>query len=357
MLDLGQLRDQLSAMQQPLLSLYLHVDNARPGNQSAPPAWKIERKNALNDLADEVRRLDRRSQWDQIQKQVGEFFRGYSPSGRALVIFADGETLITYELPVALTSQAHFGVPLSLPLLWAADEYEPYLIVQVDSEQARFINAYLGDANVTGQMRLELDAYDFRQKRMMPALNSTQATGGTDHDAYDRTIQAHVQRFYSDVIAEVRRQLAAMGERRVILSGDEQAAHALHDQMTAAERKPVIGIAPAPLALGEGEVLARVQDTALAYEREQEHELVQVIVNAARAGGRGALGPEAVIEALTQNRVELLVLPYPPRANDIADDLKQRAFAQGTPIELVHGGPADALEDAGGVGARLYYAV
>ncbi len=357
MLDLAQLRDQLGSMQEPLLSLYLHVDNARPENQSDNPAWKIERKNALSGLADEVNRLDQQDRWDAIEGQVEAFFQGYTPAGRSLVIFADGDTILTYELPVVLTSQANFGEALTLPLLWATDEYEPYLIVQVDSEQARFINAYLGDANTTGEMRLEIDDYDFRQKKMMPALNSTQASGGNDRDKFDKTVQAHVQRFYNDVIAEVRRLLSEMDERRVILSGDEQAAHALHEQMSEADRQPIIGIAPAPLSLSEGDVMARVLDTALAHERDQENELVQIIVNAANAGGRGAVGPEAVIEALVQNRVELLVLPYPPRADDIANDLKQQAFERGTPIELVHGTPADTLEEAGGVGARLYYTV
>ena len=356
MLDHTQLRDRLGAMQKPLLSLYLHVDNARRENQAETPAWKIEQKNALREVSADVQRLDRVDQWEQIEKQMDTFFLDYLPTGRSLVVFADGEHIYTYELPFKLASQAHFGEALTLPLLWVIDEYEPYLIVQVDSEQARFIKAYLGEAEAAGEMQLQIDDYDFRQKRMMPALNSTQATGGTDRDGHDKTVQAHVQRFYNDVIAEIRRLQAEMGKRRVIISGDEQAAHALHDQMSQAGRQAVVGVAAAPLSLNDGEVLGRLLDMALTYEREQENALVHEIINAARAGGRGAVGAADVIEALTQSRVELLVLPYPPREDNLANDLIQQAFEAGTPIELVHGAPADALEDAGGVGAKLYYA-
>jgi hypothetical protein len=63
-----------------------------------------------------------------------------------------------------------------------------------------------------------------------------------------------------------------------------------------------------------------------------------------------------VILAIIEQRVELLVMPYPPRENDLANNLKQRAFDNGVEIELVHGDPADMLEEAGGVAARLYYA-
>lgn len=357
MLELTQLRNTLNEIKTPMLSLYLYVDNARPENQSETPAWKIEHKNALSSLGDDIHRLEQLNQWAAIEQQLEAFFLDYTPSGRTLVLFADGQTLYHYELPIMLKSQANFGEPLTLPLLWATDEYEPYLIVQVDSEQARFINAYLGNAAPAGEMRLEVDEYDFGQKTLMPALNSTQPNGGNDQDSYDKTIQAHVQRFYNEVIEEIRRLATMNGAQNVIISGDEKAAHMLYEQMSQADRGRVAGVTPAPLSLSDDAVLTRLLDTALAYERDQENELIGEIVNAAKSGGRAALGAADVIEALIQNRVELLVLPYPPRTDDIANNLKAQAFERGTPIELVHGSPADKLEDEGGVGARLYYAV
>ena len=66
------------------------------------------------------------------------------PTGKTLVLFADVDQVHTHELPLPIESQYHYGEPLLTPLLWALDEYKRYLIVQVDSERARFTSAYLG---------------------------------------------------------------------------------------------------------------------------------------------------------------------------------------------------------------------
>jgi hypothetical protein len=355
MLTLTDLREMLAQMDRPLMSLYLHVDNARLENQSENPAWRIELKNEMRRLADSITTAEERATWDVIENRLQTFFATYQPASRSLVIFTDGEHFQQIDLPVPLTSQSGFGEPHVLPLLWVLDEYERYLIVQVDRENARFISAYLGTAQGAGEMQLEIDDYDFRQKRMMPAGNSTQASGGRDHDAYDATVDAHVKRFYRDVIERIRQLQQTLKSRRVIISGDEQAAHALAEQMSEAQRASVVGVAPAPLNLPEGEVLERVLETALAYERQYETELVQTIINDAHSGGRGAVGADDVIEALIQSRMEMLVLPYPPTDDGIANDLKARAFEAGVNIELVHGAPAAMLAREGGVCARLYY--
>jgi len=344
-------------MKRPMLSLYLHVDNARPENQSDTPAWKIELKNAMRDQEDDVMYAENRERWHRIQNRVTDFFTDYFPAGRSLVLLTDGEQLEHYELPIPLGSDVRFGEPYLLPLIWALDEYERYLILQVDREQARFISGYLGSANNAGEMRLDLESYDFRQKQIMPAQNSTQANGGNDIDRYDKMIDEHVKRFYSDVVNQLRTLQQEMNTRRVILSGDEKSAHMLMEQIPEADRKYIVGIAPAPLSYSEGDVLDRVLETAITYERNHEDRLVNQVINDAKAGGRGALGVDDVIEALINQQVEMLLLPYPPRADDIADDLKQRAFDQGVEIELVHGQPADTLTEAGGVAARLYYSL
>lgn len=331
------------------------MDNARRENQSENPAWQIERKNHMRQVREGLFQTDKIERFETIEQQVDTFFAEYQPASRSLVVLADGEALVVYELPIPMASQVYFGEPNTVPLLWVMDEYEPYLIVQVDNEQVRFISAYLGSADTNAEMKLEIDDYDFRERLITPAGNTKRAGGGRDR--YNAMINAHVKRFYGDVIDEMKSLQEELRTRRVILSGNERAAHALLDEISPADRKRIVGVVAAPMTLTAGEVLARVLSTALDYERAQEHELVQTIINEARAGGRGALGPEAVIEAIVNQQAEMLVLPYPPRDGDIADDLKQRAFQHGVEIELVHGEPADMLQAAGGAAARLYYAV
>jgi hypothetical protein len=180
------------------------------------------------------------------------------------------------------------------------------------------------------------------------------ASGGSNRDQYDHMIDAHRQRFYRDVVAHTQDLLKKLGNPRVMLSGDEKAAHELHDEMP--DTFEIAGIAPASMNLNEDDVLAHVMEEALSYERDIEMDMVNDVIELAKSGGRGALGHADVIQALVEQRVETLLLTYPPENTDIANSLKLQAFKADTEIELVHGDPAEKLEGEGGVAAKLYYA-
>ncbi|MEL6271455.1 MAG: VLRF1 family aeRF1-type release factor [Chloroflexota bacterium] len=359
MITTQHIKDTLAQLNEHVFSLYLYIDNARQENQADTPAWRIELKNALQSAPEAVIEADVKREWAATRQRVEAYFENFRPNGKTLVMFADAEQVHTHELPIALESASQFGKPLLTPLLWAIDEFERYLIVQVDTEKARFTSAYLGTASAEGDMQMEIDDYDFRQRTLMP-VNINQdgggapASGGSNRDAYDSLIAAHRKRFYLDVVEHMRGLLDELGNPRVILSGDEKAAHELHDELP--ESFEVAGIAPASMNLSDGDVLEAVIDEALDYERDQEMELVNDVINMAKSGGRGATGHAAVVQALIEQRVEMLLLPYPPQDDDLANELKLKAFEHGATIELVHGDPADKLHAEGGVAAKLYYA-
>lgn len=359
MITTQHIKEILAQLNKRVFSLYLYVDNARQENQADTPAWKIELKNAFQQASESIIEVAVKQEWQQVRKNVEAYFEHYQPTGKSLVMFADTEQVHTHELPIPLASTSRFGQPLLMPLLWAIDEFERYLIVQVDTEKARFISAYLGSANMEGDMQMEIEDYDFRQRTLMPVnINQSDggapASGGSNRDAYDSLIDAHRQRFYRDVAEHMRGLLADMGNPRVILSGDEKAAHELHDELP--ETFEIAGIAPASMRLGDGAVLDAVIDEVIDYERDQEMDLVNEVIDLAKSGGRGALGHAAVVQALIEQRVDTLLLPYPPQDDDFANDLKLKAFEHGATIELVHGDPANRLHAEGGVAAKLYYA-
>lgn len=359
MIDLKHVQEMIDQLDEHVFSLYLHTDNARPENQAERPAWKIEAKNALNHADENTTTTEQRDKFKQIRDRVEDFFADFMPTGKTLVLFADVNQVHTHELPLPIESQHHYGEPLLTPLLWALDEYKRYLIIQVDSERARFTSAYLGGANAEGDMEIELDAYDFRERKLMatrsPATEGRQP-GGNNRDHFDDIMDAHRKRFYRDVTDQVRDLTHTMGGPRLIISGDDKAAHYFKDQLPDDLLSKLAGITPAPFYESDTDVLDEVMDTALSYEREKEEALVEEVINLAKSGGRGALGHADVVKALMEQRVETLILPYPPTDRDLANELKLKAFRAGTTIELVHGLPATKLESEGGVGARLYYA-
>ena len=145
--------------------------------------------------------------------------------------------------------------------------------------------------------------------------------------------------------------------RRIILAGDEQAAHAVRDFLPETASSSVVAVLPIPMRYNPKEILDHVTPAALEFERQDEMKLVNQVIDMAKAGGRAALGRKAVLAALNQHRVELLVAPWPPADAEKTADIALRAFASGAQIELVHGDAAERLNREGGLAAQLYYAL
>lgn len=357
MIDLDHLKQLVSEVDGNVLSLYLHVDPGYQENQADIPAWQIWLKNALRDiengLADEEK-----PRWQAIQKRLDDYLTGYQPGGKTLVLILGEDIEHIHELPVALDNAASYGEPLLVPLLWAIDEYERYLIVLVDKEQARFISAYLGYAFTDGQMTIDIDDYDFRQKTLMPASDGSRALReGSNRDRFEDTLEAHHRRFYKQIADETRRLAEEIDTDRIVLGGSEQAAHALQEELHESVAKLVIGILSIPMATRDSDVAEHIRQKAEAFERHNEMQLVEDVIGLARSEGRGALGLKDVQRALDMQQVELLILPFPMEDEALAKELSLKALEANSHVELVHGDAAERLRQEGDVAARLYYAI
>jgi hypothetical protein len=360
MLTLSDVKELLHQGEgQDILSLYLHVDNAVRENQAANPAWRISLKKNLRSLDDEVTE-EGRAIWEAIREQAEEFFQHYAPSGKGVVAFFGPDWEQVHPLPVPVENAAAYGRPLVGPLLRALDEYQAYLVLMVDQEEAHFYESYLGQAEFRDSIEIDLDEYDFGEKSGMPPTSAKLAASGTmqtnNREAFEDMIDAHRMRFYRDV-AEHLRLLAEQDDiDRIILGGDEQAANTVRKQLPDALRHKVVDVVSIPRHFSTHEVFEHVQPLAVEYERDEEIRAVDEVINAARAGGRAVLGPEAVATALDRQQVAALILAWPPEQTDGANDLAYRALSLNSAIEIVHDAAADKLrKEASGVAARLYY--
>jgi hypothetical protein len=340
----------------PLLSLYLNVDAANPENQSATPEWMIWLKNSLRDIEATVTD-DQKTDWTSIRQSVEAFVADYRDGGKSLILFAGREGLDNFTLPITVENQSYFGEPFVVPLYWALDEYEPYLVALVDQQQARFLVAHLGSGNEDARMEIDLDEYDFREKTLSPATSyGKQLNQGSNRDAFEATIDDHRTRFYRAVADEIQMLCERHEADRIVLGGGD-AAHAVRNLMSDTLVEKVVDVLPIPMRATEQEVLERLQPAAYAYERAHEKELLTQVIDFAKSGGRGALGRKAVMDALQQQRVELLILPYPMDDQALMEQMTQLVMQSSGSIEFVHDNEAERLRQEGGVAARLYYAL
>lgn len=338
-----------------VLSLYLNVNNALRENQADNPAWRIELKKALRELADEEH-----PHWEDIQARATAFFDDYTPSSKGLIAFFGPDWEQTYAVPLDVQNQAAYGEPLISPFVHLLDEYEPYLVVRVDREEASFFVSTLGQTEFHDSMEIDIQAYDFGQKTLMPATGRLPSgeglTQGSNREAFEDMVDEHRARFYREVADYTQKLMKAEHIRRMIIGGSEEAAHALHKLLPEALRDQVVDVTSLPGHYAPHQIFENLQPQALNYEHEQDLELVEDAINKARAGGRAVLGPEAVRHALDRQQVEQLILTTDDM--QIANELSRRALALNSDVEFVDGAAAAKLrEAAGGIAARLYYAM
>jgi hypothetical protein len=362
MRDFEHIRQTVNAIDEDVVTLYLHVDPGERTNQSTPRGWEIYMKSALNDIEkNHIEKPDNNSDWQALRSRIEDFARDYNPQGgQSLVMFVGNDTFHTHEIRVQLDNNHSYGEPMIVPLLWAVDEHEKYLVVLVDQEQARLLNVYLGRATVNDEIEIDIQAYDFRERNYVNSnrgLSYGNVQGqGAGNDRFEDMKDEHIKRFYKDVASELQDLNETAEASRLILSGNQQSAHTLKNHLPHRLQEMLVDIVPMPVDSADHEVVERIRQTALNFERAQEMELVNEVIGFAKSEGRGALGAEAVDKALEMQQVEMLILPWPPEDEELAKKYTLAAMKNGSRVELVHGAPALKLrgEDAD-VAARLYY--
>ncbi len=333
------------------LSLYLRTDAALLENHAAVPGWRIWAKNALHKLVQGNPDNPTLASLCARAEQVLDDSRSGSKS---LAVFLTPASDWVLPLPVPLAENvAGYGRAAIGPLLWAQDEYRRTLIAVVDKERARYVSGYMGGANREGTHVNDFIAYDFPEKTMMP--HGVRTMGGSNRDAFAATEADHLRRFYQEVAGQIRQLMTDMRISRLVLGGSDEAAHAVQRELHPSIAKLVVALVAVPQYVDDAEVVRRVLPAASASERARETALVGEVIDLAKSGGRGALGPAEVSACLERKQVELLLLPWPGEDASL-ELLAREALAAGASVELVSGEAAARVVEEGGVAARLFYA-
>lgn len=330
---------------EPVLSIYLNVDNANRENQAAIAAWRIWLKDALKSLD---------PHWRDLSEQAESFLTHYKPEDKALALFVSHNDLRSFALPFPVENSIHYGAAVTLPLVWMIDEYEPYLIVLVDQEKANILRGYLGSVTRQDSLELDIDDYDWHQRSEYQLGAMAQ---GNSRDLFEKMIDEHRARYYRDLAARIETLSREQDIKRIIFGGAEESAHMVKNFLPDRMQSMIVGVLPIPMYANGQDILAKAGKPAHDFERSYEMRLVDDVIDMAKANGRGALGRDDVLKALEEKRVELLILPYPVEDDTFAAELQQALLKSSGSLELVYGAAADRLRAEGGIGARLYYAI
>lgn len=379
--------DLIGADRQDVLSVFLDIDPSKPENQGAVPAYRIWLRKSMRELLDALPAQDRRVAQEYADRVVSHI-ETLRPEGRGLALVAGADLWREAAIPVPLPNRVHYGRPDLIPILWAIDDYEPYVILTVDREHARLYTAFLGQTAIVSEETLDLDTHDWRFKTGRPPTSTRMAgTGvarGAQRDAFEARVEAHIRRFWSGAAESVARLLEDLRIERLIIGGPDAATNAVRELLPPAAQAKVVALVPLPAHATLAEVRERTLPVALAEERRRDEALVTAVLAGASARAGAVVGLAATLEALEQGQVRTIVAARgidgtvyrcrqcdhataravdecpgcggPVEAVAVPQILPLLARRGGAELELIEDSVAGGLRPHGSVGALLRYA-
>jgi hypothetical protein len=343
-----------------ILSLYLDAEENDPARRRT---WRLSLEHAVDKVRKQIgAKEDQRAGFEKalahLERQLGAH-DSFLPE-RGWAGFAT-ETAILYaeSLPVRMPDLARWRqAPAVAPYVRALRQCVPVLTVLVDHRQAKIFRYLRGQFEELRALHAVTDFGDLSDNTNMSkrGTRTTGVRGVSDSDSAHRLEQVSAERLVKQLSEMVQEQAGAEG--LVVVGGPpETTAAAMHrlaksmrDRIT---EDPTISFVTSPADL------KRATETAAAAVTSRRHErLVGQIVDLTGAGGRGCLGREATEKALSERRVELLLLSHkflesdPDGAERCTDD----AFDQDAAVEELVGPGAEHLDRAGeGIAARLRF--
>jgi hypothetical protein len=361
MLTRQELVDLFQEMKdQDVLSVYVDAEHHDPAQRDA---WRVRldgeiaqlRKSLTQEAADTAP-FDRA--WAHVDEDLRARERGPG-SERGWVGFAS-ETGVRYAegLPARMPHLVRWQRGIhAAPYIRALKQERPVTVVLVDGRRARVFEQVGGEITELKGILADLDLGDLTDTGMRKgSARATGVRGETSTDQAQRLLEVAADRMHKGLADLVDQRAGQDG--LVVLGGPSESARKLAALLPHRLEGRVAERASLHLGMSAAEVREETRAAAGDLSEGAHKVLVAGVVDAARAGGKGALGLEGTMLALEESRVDALLLSRTfirahPGMADLAVGL---AFVQSADVEEVSGAAGAALDhEAHGIAARLRY--
>lgn len=354
-----------------IVSAYIRVD----------PRRIFDRRHPLSEFKGAVKDYERRTieeRWraalEREKERILRYLETWNPSGRGLAIFASRPAGIWEVVPldVLIPTLVEVGPTTNTTILARVlDEFPPFVVAVVQRDRARIYIAKERRAAAQTDVASEVP----RQHDQ----------GGWSQARFQRHTEFHVAEHLKRVVEEVKRIYDERPSTHLAVGGTEEVINELVGMLPDPVRRRLIGTFAVDFKHEtEEEILERARAVRDAHQRQSERDLVRRVVDAAKAGGPGALGIEACLRAVLEGRVQILLVadglhlpgtacrnrdylspqPFdrcpvcggePEPIPDIVNDIGERAHLTGARVDTVLGEARQLLLDRGGIGALLRF--
>jgi peptide subunit release factor 1 (eRF1) len=276
-----------------VVSIYLNLDPAEFADGKA-------RSSAINSVLDEAERRARDEEppvREDVQR-IRELFKAFDFQGaHSVAVFASGadDLLETFKLPRAVSNAVVIDESPYIEPLVEMQATALYGVVLVNRQLARI---FRGSRDRLDEMAVVRDEVSRRHDQ-----------GGWSQARYQRSVDKEAY----DHLKNTNDELLRMHKRRAfdaLFVGAPEAVYAdfrerlhpyLAERLTGRIDVDVENTSADDVQRAAGEAIA-------AYERKLEEEALDRLVAAKNSNGRGATGLEGTLEALNEQRVEVLLL-------------------------------------------------
>jgi peptide subunit release factor 1 (eRF1) len=275
-----------------VLSVYLNLD---PREFATPEA----RATSIGSVVDEAERRARADNAIRADvRRVREYLEGADFQGaQGLAVFSceTAGLFETFHLPRPVSNEVVVGpAPFVEPLTEMAASGD-WLVVLANRRVARFFRGSTEHLEDIG--RLDSDTHGRHDQ------------GGWSQARYQRSVDNEAQHHLSRAAAEIDLRLRRASFQHLLLGAPDEAYASLERELSKAARGRLRGRVPIDVEnTTSDEVLAAAGSLMERFERERETNLLERMREGVATGGRGAAGTADVLGALTEQRVEVLLL-------------------------------------------------
>lgn len=333
----------------PIVSAYLDMRPQATGERPALRAARVILRDRLRKI--EKTFWPRGAAFDSIREdaaRIERYLDELAPAAaQGVAIFASARHGLFETIASAVPFETRVSAraePDLFQLTQLLDDRETAVVAVVDTNTARlFVSRLGGLREVRG---LDDDPKYYHKVRGENSMNQAR---------YQRHAENLRERFAREVAARIEEMVESEGAAQVILSGDAVAIpllrKALAPRVAALVHEPPLSL---DVRAPRDAIAEATMPLIAAAEAEQDHTIVERLVDAVRADALGVAGLEPTRLALQNGQVDTLVLasdvPFPPETRSELIELAAKTAAG---VEVVEG--SDILRELGGVGALLRY--
>lgn len=344
-----------------VLSVYLGFDPDDRGG-----AWRTELRNGLDAVleaskdAEHELRVALRATAKRLTERFEDGDLRPPPRGEAgFVEVAEKEGAErwwgTAVAPVATACVEYGEEPTVAPLVDLSCRGKARGIALLSSERVRLLSSANGTLEDVEDWELSVTMLDWRERKSQSASNPARAQGvsASGHDQFDERLDHNRARFLTECGSLATRSLEENGLDELLAFGPPSDVESFSAGFNSAQARLTHGGDVELISTPKGRLAEVVADVAGRLEAERERELVERALGEAKGGSRGALGLQETAEALTEGRVDHLVLDG--AIGERAEPLVRSALAGGARVTFVRDEVAAPLAEAEGVAAILRY--